>query len=140
MSCNYLDNIHIQNKIIDGGGNTSNDEYFDSYQEKITVGGFPIISESISKKYNNSKELEGLTKIKHLFIPIGLVYNKNTSCCKKILKHDNDNSIMNNSDYDKLFSSCCINESSKYSKTKKIYNIKNKQKTKKQKNKKIKNN
>jgi hypothetical protein len=142
MSCNYLNNIHIRPNIIYGGGNSDNEENF-------TVGGFPIISENILKKYNNSKELEGLTKIKHLFIPLGLVYNKNTSCCKNILKHDNDNSIMNISDYDKLFSSCCFNdlpkgepitnvkqfnESSKLSKTKKIHIIKKNKKTKKQKN------
>lgn len=133
MSCNYLNNIHIRPRIIDGGDNTNNEKTFDSYQENITVGGFPIISKNILKKHKNSKELDGLTKIKHLFIPIGLVYNKNTSCCKNILKHDNDNSIMDSSDYDKLFSSCCFNESSKTSKTKKKYIIKKNKNTKKNK-------
>jgi hypothetical protein len=123
MSC-YLHNIHIRPSIVDGGGESDFEK-----EENSAVGGFPIFTEqSLVGGSSTNIVLEGLNQIRHLSVPLGLVFHQQP---RKSVKHDlNESSVITTHDYDKLFLSSChhtptrlsrTNRSRNSKKTKKIY-------------------
>jgi hypothetical protein len=122
----YLHNIHIRPQIFEGGG----DDGFDiDNRDNSAVGGFPIFLEpSFTGPGVTKMILEGMNQIRHLSIPVGLVYRNPHR--KPMIKKHTDDSVINTDDYDKLLLSCCNTKPARVTR-KKRSNIKNtKKKTK----------
>ena len=122
----YLHNIHIRPQIFEGGG-----EDIDKI-DNSAVGGVPIFLEPAFNGSGLSKMvLEGMNQIRHLSIPVGLVYHN--SHRKPMIKKYTDDSVINTNDYDKLFLSCCHSEpgsAARTSRTKRTHIKKTKKRTK----------
>jgi len=117
MSC-YLHNIHIRPSVVDGGGDSDFGK-----EENSAVGGFPIFTEqSLDARGTTGIVLEGLNQIRHLSVPLGLVFHQQP---RKSVKHDlNESSVITTHDYDKLFLSSCHREPTRLSRTNRSRNSK----------------
>ena len=121
----YLHNIHIRPKIFEGGG----DDEVAASEDYSAIGGFPIFLEpSFAGSGVPKMILEGINQIRHLSIPVGLVYRNPHR--KPMIKKQTDDSVINTDDYDKLLLSCCHSEPTRRSITKRSNIKKTKKKTK----------